>query len=105
MEKRIEIINGQEVEVTVCPSAALSPREARLAAGNSSRAYRTIQQKQARLQKSGLKQAAALNAYDLATQFGVEQETISESEFLWKNSKLRKPAAPAIRPRLSDFDI
>jgi hypothetical protein len=105
MQKRIEIVNGQKVEVTVCPSAALSPREVRLAAGNSSRAYRTDKQKQERLQKSGLKQAAALNAYDLATQFGVEQTTISESEFLWKNSKQRKPNVPASRVRLSDFDI
>jgi len=104
MEKRIEIINGQQVEVTVCPSAALSPREARLAAGNSSKAYRTFKQRQERLQKSGLQQAAMLNPYDLAVRFGVEQQTMTESEFLWKHSK-RPEHAPAKRNRLSDFDI
>lgn len=102
MEKRIEIINGQRVEVTVCPSAALSPREARLAAGNSVRAYRTIKQRQERLQKSGLQQAALLSPYDLSVRFGVEQQTMTESEFLWKHSKQRKQGA---RARLSDFEI
>lgn len=111
MEKYIEVINGQEVTVTVCQPATQSPREARQQRLTSPRAYRTQKERDAKLAKRGLRQSAISDAYSLASQFGVEQETISESEFLWKMAR-----APQKRPlrhqnnivastRLGDYDL
>ncbi|MGE6102619.1 hypothetical protein ACLHZT_03270 [Aeromonas veronii] len=95
MEKRIAIVGNQEVEVTVCPSA-LSPRERKMMGlGRAAKPYRTQKEKSERLAAKGLTQSMKLDAYELAVRFGVEQKSITESEFLHQNARTpEKRVAP-----------
>lgn len=87
MEKKIAIINGQEVEITVLPPVSKSPRELRMKNAGAHRVYVTQKERAAQLQKAGLKKASTLSAYELAVRYGIEQETITESEYLHQNAR------------------
>lgn len=79
--------------------SALSPRERKLLGlTKSRRAYRTQKEAGQRLQERGIKQSMKFDAYELAVRFGLEQTTISESEFLHQNARAPKKAVePAKR--------
>lgn len=79
--------------------SALSPRERKMLGLTKPRkAYRTQKEVGQRLQERGIKQSMKFDAYELAVRFGLEQTTISESEFLHEHARTPKKAVePAKR--------
>ncbi|WP_429236472.1 hypothetical protein [Aeromonas salmonicida] len=79
--------------------SALSPRERKmLGLTKPARAYRTQKEVGQRLQERGIKQSMKFDAYELAVRFGLEQTTITESEFLHEHARVPKKAVePAKR--------
>ena len=91
-----EIINGQRVKVTVLPAA--EPKAKRASRG----AYVTQKERAAQQQARDMKLAFMYDAYELAACFGIEQKTITESEFLQTHSRAPKQS---VKSRRSDFDL
>lgn len=90
-----EVINGQRVKVTVLPAAEAKTRK-------PGRKYVTQKERAAKAQAQWVKLAFMYDAYELATQFGVEQKTITESEFLHEHSRAPKRNT---KPRLNDYEL
>lgn len=90
-----ELINGQLVTVTVYPSAM--PKK-RVQKG----AYVTQKERAAQQQARYMKLAFMYDAYELAACFGIEQKTITESEFLHERSRAPKRNT---KPRMHDYEL
>lgn len=88
-----EVINGQRVKVTVLPAAEAKTRK-------PGRKYVTQKERAAKAQAQWVKLAFMYDAYELATQFGIEQKTITE--FLHEHSRAPKRNT---KPRLNDYDL
>lgn len=74
--QNVRLANGESVS-----DAALSPRERRQLGLTHKRPYTTQKQRDEKLAAKGLRQGL-VSAFDLAVHYGVEQKTITESEYL-----------------------